>query len=97
MHCGFATITEDEVKRLRNTKMTTEETTSLFERIHADQQFREKLLASGNMSERMEIIWSKGFSCSANELRGILETFMPQKSEAAENNFSLWGNKIPRQ
>ncbi|TLU81918.1 MAG: hypothetical protein FDX21_10170 [Chlorobium sp.] len=92
--CGFSTITQEEVQRLSNKKMTTTETKTLLESIHADKQFREKVLNADTMAERMEIIWAKGFSCSTNELYMILDTLIEKKSDEGGCLFSLWGNKI---
>ncbi len=94
VHCGFSTITQEEVQRLSNKKMTTAETKALLERIQSDKQFREKVLNADTMAERMEIIWAKGFSCSTNELHMILDTLIDKKNDESECHFSLWGNKI---
>ncbi len=94
VHCGFSTMTRQEVQQLNNKKMTTAEATALLESIQADKRFRDKIVAASTMAERMEIVGAKGFSCSAHELRTILNTVSDEKQEDTENNFTLWGNKI---
>jgi len=95
VHCGFSTMTRQEVQQLNKKTMTTAETTALLESIQANKKFRDKIVAASTMAERMEIIGAKGFSCSTNELRTILNTVIDEKPDDVENNFTLWGNKIP--
>jgi len=74
--------------------MTPADTTAILERLQADKQFRDRVLTAKTMAERIEVIGAKGFSCSANELGIILDTFVDKKNDNRGNNFTLWGNKI---
>jgi len=74
--------------------MTTADTNAIHEKLQADKQFRDRVLTAETMAERMEIIGTKGFSCSANELRILLDRFINKKNDDSRNNFTLWGNKV---
>jgi len=93
-YCGFVTLVPDKEQPSSNQKMTSSDINAVREKLQADKQFRDKVLTVETMAERMELISAKGLSCSANELRIILDTFVDKKNDDSRNNFTLWGNKI---
>jgi hypothetical protein len=42
--------------------------------VHADDEFRVRVLAEEDVEARMELIRSEGFDCTADEIAGVLFT-----------------------
>ncbi len=75
--------------------MTIAQSKLLFETLCSNEQFRERVLSSGNMLECMVIIESKGFDCSLYELKMTLEKYIEEEKPDTENIFSLWEEIFP--
>ena len=75
--------------------MTIAQSKLLFETLHSDEPFRNRVLSASNMLECMIIIGSKGFDCSTYELRMTLDKYVKEKNPDVDSNFSLWGNIFP--
>ena len=69
--------------------MSTAESKRLLKRVHADERFRNRVISANNMMERMEIILSKGFDCSKDEVQRILDQYREEGSLGTESNNSL--------
>ena len=67
---------------------------ALLARLHTDEKFRDRVFAANTMAECMEIVGAKGFSCSAYELRIVMDKFIRENSTEHGSSFTLWGNKI---
>lgn len=75
--------------------MTIAQSKLLFETLHSDAPFRERVLSSSNLLECLVIIEAKGFDCSISELRMTLDKYIKKENPDTGNNFSLWENNFP--
>lgn len=62
--------------------MTIGQSKLLFEKLHEDEVFRDRILAAEGMLDCMEIIQEQGFDCSMYELRMTMDKFI------SDNNLS---------
>lgn len=93
--CGFATGTQDTINQPRSNDMTIAQSKALYERLQADEVFRNRVLAANGMEKRMEIIESYGFDCSNDEVQMALNKYSTNTSSDICENYTLWGNRIP--
>lgn len=93
--CGFATGIHDEVKQPGSNDMTIVQSKAFFERLQADESFRNSVLGAENMNECMRIVELNGFDCSTDEVRMTLDRLAAYESPDSCENFTLWGNRIP--
>lgn len=93
--CGFATGTQDTINQPRSNDMTIAQSKALYERLQADEVFRNRILAANEMEKRMEIIESYGFDCSNDEVQMALNKYSTNTSSDICENYTLWGNRIP--
>ncbi|NTV07911.1 MAG: Nif11-like leader peptide family natural product precursor [Chlorobium limicola] len=75
--------------------MTIAQSKALYERLQADEVFRNRILAANEMEKRMEIIESYGFDCSNDEVQMVLNKYSVNTSPDICENYTLWGNRIP--
>lgn len=75
--------------------MTIAQSKALFERLQADEIFRNRLLAADGMEKCMELIESCGFDCSTDEVQMALNKCATDITSDTCGNFTLWGNRIP--
>ncbi len=52
--------------------MSIEQARRFIERVHADDEFRARVLAEQDVDARMQLIRSEGFDCTAEEIAGVL-------------------------
>ncbi len=52
--------------------MSIEQARRFIERVHADDEFRVRVLAEQDVDARMELIRSEGFDCTAEEIAAVL-------------------------
>ena len=76
--------------------MTIAQSKLLFETLHSDEPFRNRVLSANNMLECMVIIGSKGFDCSTYELRMTLDKFIKENDMDTENSVTVLSNIIPK-
>lgn len=93
--CGFATGTQDEINQPGSNDMTIAQSKALFERLQADEIFRNRILAADGMEKCMELIESCGFDCSTDEVQMALNKCATNITSDTCGNFTLWGNRIP--
>jgi len=60
--------------------MSIAQSKQLFERLKADERFRNEVITASSMMECMEIILSKGFDCTKDELRMVLDKYSEELS-----------------
>jgi hypothetical protein len=93
--CGFATGTQDAINQSGSNDMTIAQSKALFERLQADELFRNRVLAADGMEKCMELIKSCGFDCSTDEVQMALNKCATDITSDTCGNFTLWGNRIP--
>ncbi|KUL30297.1 hypothetical protein ASB62_04370 [Chlorobium limicola] len=94
--CGFATGTQDKINQPRSNDMTIAQSKALYERLQADEVFRNRVLAADGMEKCIELIESYGFNCSNDEVQMALNKYTTNTASDTSENFTLWGNRIPR-
>ncbi|WP_161936440.1 Nif11-like leader peptide family RiPP precursor [Chlorobium limicola] len=76
--------------------MTIAQSKALYERLQADEVFRNRVLAADGMEKCIELIESYGFNCSNDEVQMALNKYTTNTASDTSENFTLWGNRIPR-
>jgi hypothetical protein len=71
--------------------MTLAHSKYLLARLNADEQFRNKVLSTNDVTESEEIILAEGYGCTKDEIELVLRRFFEEQSRDTGNYFSLWG------
>ncbi len=68
--------------------MSIAQSNELLKRVRGDERFRNRIITANNMMERMEIILSRDFDCTKDEVQMVLDKYSEEGSSGTESNNS---------